>query len=273
MGSSPLELPPPAEAALLLDLDGTLLDLAPTPDSVVVPPDLPDTLRRLRAHLGDALAIVTGRPIDQIDALLADAPYAVAGEHGGAIRHQPGRPGGAPRPCRTRRWNGCWRRPRSSTVTPAPCSSRNSAASCCITAWRRSAARRCARPRTPWWRRRPQRFQVLEAAMAWEMRPRGVDKGVAVAALAAEAPFAGRRPIFIGDDVTDEDGMRAARELAGAGLRVDTAFGSPEAVRAWLRRSAELLDSGAGRWAGPRATQPLERRSCRFGAAPGHPDA
>ena len=61
-----------------------------------------------------------------------------------------------------------------------------------------------------------QRFQVLEAAMAWEVRPRGVDKGVAVAALAAEAPFAGRRPIFIGDDVTDEDGMRAAPRAGAA---------------------------------------------------------
>ena len=74
--------------------------------------------------------------------------------------------------------------------------------------------------------------------MAWEVRPRGVDKGMAVEALCAEAPFAGRRPIFIGDDVTDEDGMRAARALGGAGLRVDEAFGAPEGVRAWLRRSA-----------------------------------
>ena len=88
----PLALPPPREAALLLDLDGTLLDLAPTPDAVVVPPELPETLRRLRPHLGDALAVVTGRPIEQIDALLGDAPYAVAGEHGGAIRHAPGGP-------------------------------------------------------------------------------------------------------------------------------------------------------------------------------------
>ena len=71
-------LPPLPASALLLDLDGTLLDLAPTPDSVVVPAGLPDTLRALRDRLGGALAIVTGRPVETIDALLGDAPYAVA---------------------------------------------------------------------------------------------------------------------------------------------------------------------------------------------------
>src|SRR5947209_6325024 len=84
--------PIPDAAALLLDLDGTLLDIAPRPDAVVVPPALPHALRALRARLGDPLAVVTGRPIEQIDALLGDAPYAVAGEHGGALRHAPGAP-------------------------------------------------------------------------------------------------------------------------------------------------------------------------------------
>src|SRR5450756_2512612 len=84
--------PLPADAALLLDLDGTLIDIAATPDAVVVPPDLRPVLLRLRARLGDALAVVSGRPIAQVDALLGDAPYAVAGEHGGAIRHAPGAP-------------------------------------------------------------------------------------------------------------------------------------------------------------------------------------
>src|SRR5579871_1466349 len=83
------QLPPLRQSALLLDLDGTLLDIAPTPDSVVVPPDLPDVLRALRHLLDDAVAIVTGRPVETIDALLGDLPFAVAGEHGAAIRHAP----------------------------------------------------------------------------------------------------------------------------------------------------------------------------------------
>ena len=60
----------------------------------------------------------------------------------------------------------------------------------------------------------------------------------------ARAPFSGRLPVFIGDDVTDEDGMRAARELGGAGFRVDTAFRDTNGVRSWLSRSAL-----AGDWA------------------------
>ena len=87
------------------------------------------------------------------------------------------------------------------------------------------------------------RFQLLRGLMLWEIRPAGVDKGGAVRALMAEAPFAGRLPLFVGDDTTDADGIAAAEALGGAGLWVDRAFGSPAAVRAWLARAAE-----AGEW-------------------------
>ena len=83
-------LPPFDRAALLLDMDGTLLDIAPTPDSVVVPPDLPPVLVRLRHRLDGALAVITGRPVDQIDALLPGVIPTVSGEHGGALRAAPG---------------------------------------------------------------------------------------------------------------------------------------------------------------------------------------
>jgi trehalose 6-phosphate phosphatase len=78
--------------------------------------------------------------------------------------------------------------------------------------------------------------------MLWEVRPIGADKGGAVLALMQRAPFAGRLPIFIGDDVTDEDGMREARKLGGAGYRVDAVFQDPNGVRSWLHRSAALHD-------------------------------
>jgi trehalose 6-phosphate phosphatase len=87
------------------------------------------------------------------------------------------------------------------------------------------------------------RFVILPARKAWELRPRGADKGTAVELLMRRAPFAGRLPVFIGDDVTDEDGMAAARRLGGVGLRVAEAFRDPAGVRAWLRETAS-----AGTW-------------------------
>ena len=79
-------------------------------------------------------------------------------------------------------------------------------------------------------------FQLTAAHMAWEIRPTGVDKGVAVRTIMQLPLFAGRLPVFIGDDITDEDGMAAARELGGAGLFVPTVFGGAPGVRDWLSR-------------------------------------
>lgn len=78
-----LALPPFAATALLLDLDGTLLDIAPTPDSVVVTPELLATLAALRHLLGGALAVISGRSVEQVDGFLRGIPSAVSGEHGG----------------------------------------------------------------------------------------------------------------------------------------------------------------------------------------------
>ena len=83
-------------------------------------------------------------------------------------------------------------------------------------------------------------FQLHPAHCLWEIRPVGADKGRAVTALMQRPPFMGRLPIFIGDDLTDEDGMREARKHGGAGYRVDDVFGDTDGVRTWLRRSAEL---------------------------------
>jgi trehalose 6-phosphate phosphatase len=235
-GSGPL--PPFGRTALLLDMDGTLLDIAPTPDQVVIPEELPTTLQRLRVSLGDALAVVSGRPIEQLEALLGDAPFALAGEHGGAIRYRP-----------------------AAAVERVPLASPDPA-------WQQQAARlaeahpgvllevkqhgfvlhyRAVPELGPMLRdalaellRDTRAFILLPARKAWEVRPAGADKGTAVAALMRAAPFAGRLPLFIGDDVTDEDAIAAARQLGGAGLRVPEAFGNPTGVRAWLRRATEI---------------------------------
>ena len=240
-------LPVPGRAALLLDMDGTLLDLAPTPDSVVVPDFLPGVLRRLRGQLGDALAFVTGRPIEQVEGLFGDIPFAIAGEHGGAIRHAPG-----------------------SMVTrvslPDPPVHWVLEAAGLVAAWPGAMLEQKQRGFVLHYRAIPEAgpalrqgalalvaedpagFQLMEASMAWEVRPRGADKGSAVEAVMTELPFAGRAPIFIGDDVTDLDGIAAAQRLDGAGLLVPEVFGSAGGVRDWLARSADLIDAG-GTWA------------------------
>ena len=232
-------LPPdalPPHAALLLDLDGTLLDIAATPDAVRVPPDLPDTLIRLRTALDGALAIVTGRPPEQVDALLPGVAHAVAGEHGGALRYGPGAD------------------VARAAVPPLHA------------AWRDAAAALAAAHPGALLEHKPHGFALhyrqapeagaalerglralldgadghvlLRAHMAFEVKPRGADKGKAVAALMARPPFAGRVPVYIGDDVTDEDGIRAAEAAGGIGLRVADSFGDAAGVRAWLARLA-----------------------------------
>ena len=83
-------LPPPSRTAFLLDFDGTLVDIAPSPDLVVVPAALPGQLARLRCALWRGAGDRHRRPIAQVDGYFGGRLYAVAGEHGTAIRHGPG---------------------------------------------------------------------------------------------------------------------------------------------------------------------------------------
>jgi trehalose 6-phosphate phosphatase len=226
------ELPPFHRAALLLDLDGTLLDIAPRPDAVVVPADLPGTLCSLRRLLDDAVAVVTGRPVEMVDALLGDAIYAVAGEHGGAIRHGPGQM-------------------VERAPLPAPPGEWLVEAERLALRFRGALLEHKARGFALHYRDAPEAgepfrdalagmlsgsrdFEVLRAHMLWEVRPRGADKGKAVVGLMKRPPFLGRLPVFVGDDVTDEAGIAAAQMLGGVGLRVQVAFRDPAGVRAWL---------------------------------------
>jgi trehalose 6-phosphate phosphatase len=229
-------LPAFARTALLLDMDGTLIDIAPRPDLVVVPPGLLQTLHTLRTELGGALAVISGRPVEQVDLLLDQAPHAVAGEHGGAVRPAPDAPIERP-------------------SLPTPPTEWLAAAERLAEAHRGVLLEHKARGFVLHYRAVPELgpalrdrleqmlagtvdFALLAAHMAWEVRPRGTDKGTAVAALMRRAPLQGRIPLFIGDDVTDEDAIVQARAMGGAGLRVDAAFGTAGDVRAWLAQAA-----------------------------------
>jgi trehalose 6-phosphate phosphatase len=231
-------LPPFDRTALLLDLDGTLLDFAPTPDAVIVPPALPGTLARLRDRLGGALAVITGRPVEQIDALLPGIVPTVSGEHGGALRAFPGAsltrvalpdlpPGlleAGAQVAADHPGVVLERKARGFVIHYRPAPEFGSSVHDALAAL---VAPHAAS------------FQLLAAHMAWEVRPRGADKGSAVLSIMALPTFAGRLPVFIGDDVTDEDGMKPARALGGAGLFVPEIFGSAAAVREWLANSED----------------------------------
>lgn len=227
--------------ALFLDLDGTLLDIAAAPDKVVTPSRLTDALVRVGIALGGALAVVSGRRLDEVDRLLSPLRVPLAAEHGALIRLPSGELHRVPATCcpprewieelrdATRDWNGILVEEKVYSVAlhyrQAPD--------------RRSAVRQLA---TSLVRAAPDRFELLAAREAFEIRPKGITKGQAVELLMDHEPFRARQPVFVGDDVTDEDGMEVAVRLGGLGLNVGAVFeGQPLAVRAWLERAADAL--------------------------------
>jgi trehalose 6-phosphate phosphatase len=230
-------------SALFLDFDGTLVEIAATPEQVVVPQGLPGLLALLHRQLGGALAIVSGRPLEQTDRLLQPFFASGAGEHGVSLRYDDGTieelPIGIAVPQSWRaalessveRWPGVRieEKPHGVTVHYRLAPERSNEV------WR--MVRALVPPDHPW-------FHLLPAREAVEVSLRSASKGHAVERLMAHQPFHGRRPIFVGDDITDEAGMSMARRFGGLGLRVGETFGGdPAQVRAWLMQAAERLDA------------------------------
>ena len=232
----------PAATALFLDIDGTLLEIAETPASVRVDAETLALLARLHAALGGALAFISGRPILDVDRLFAPLRLPVAGQHGIERRDASGawHRHDAPRLAldrirgRVARW-----------VSDAPGILVEDKGSSIAFHYRR----------VPMQESRVREF--LEAAlresddglgiqpgkMVLEIKPAGRDKGTAIAEFMDEAPFRGRLPAFIGDDVTDEFGFEIVSGLGGYAIKVgDGATGAPwrledvAAARAWLAR-------------------------------------
>jgi trehalose 6-phosphate phosphatase len=236
-------VPPDLDRAngLFLDLDGTLLEIAPTPESVVVPAGLPPLLSNLQALLDGAVAIVTGRSMGVIDKLLTPFVSSAAGEHGVSLRYDDGTIEDMPRgtavpeswrealKAAAERWPGVLVEDKPHGV----------AVHYRLVPERGNDVWRLVRALVP---QDHPAFRLIPAREAVEIGPRATSKGYAVERLMARAPFKGRRPIFVGDDFTDEAGMEAARQFGGEGLRVAEVFGGdPAAVRAWLMRGAERL--------------------------------
>lgn len=241
-------LPPLGRWALFLDIDGTLIDLAATPDSVTIPADLHPTLSGLGRRFDGAVALVSGRALASIDRLLAPLLLAAAGQHGAEIRPSAGAETEllveskiAPIVKALQHMEathpGVLVEDKGLSVAvhfrKAPAAEE---------AIRRAVSEQAARSRRA--------LEMIAGNMVWELRPRGIHKGTAVELLLSHPPFIGREPIVLGDDRTDEDAFAAAARLGGVGILVGplrhtaAAFRLPtsESCRRWLAALA---------WGGP----------------------
>lgn len=242
MSSLPTRLPAfGADWALFLDIDGTLLDLADHPDVVRVD----EAERALLAHLsratGGALALISGRSVAAIDALFAPMRLAAAGQHGlerrdargGVHRHaspsQELRRAAARIGAFAARHAGLVLEDKGLNLALhyrlAP-----QMEGAVHAAMDQAAAELGAA------------FELLRGKMVVELKPSGRDKGSAIEEFMREAPFAGRRPVFVGDDQTDEYGFMVVNRLGGESVKVGAGASAARwripdagAVRAWLR--------------------------------------
>ena len=202
--------------ALFLDFDGTMVDIAPQPHAVHVPQPLLDLLPLLRAALGDAVAVISGRPIAQIDAFLQPLKLPVAGVHGAERRTAAG----------------------DIVLLPTHPLDHVAAVTGRLVANHEGLLVENKRGSIALhYRLAPQLedlclatmeeavqaspgLVLLRGKMVVEAKPGGASKGQAIEAFLGEPPFAGRRPVFIGDDVTDEAGFATVQRLGGVGVKI-----------------------------------------------------
>jgi len=238
-GTSPRPAPPQAPWCLFLDVDGTLLDIAPTPDAVEVDASLLNLLRRLERACDGAIALITGRPIAAVDTLFYPLQLPVAGVHGFERRNAQGhyfRPA----------FVGSGLNFLRSEVTALTHSLHGvllEDKGCAFALHYRQAPNleeairlrlaRLVSAALP-------AFELLDGDHVVEIKPVEHDKATAIEAFMQEEPFNGRTPVFIGDDTTDLDGFAAMKRFNGLAIAVgsripgEKRLAGPRDVRAWL---------------------------------------
>jgi trehalose 6-phosphate phosphatase len=215
------------EDALFLDLDGTLVEIAARPDRVRVPACLPTLLERLARQREGALAVVSGRPLADIDRLLAPWQGAAAGQHGGERRLANGT---VDRTVDARSAQALDRlRPRLAALAAGAAGVFVEDKGAALAVHYRAAPEReaelCGGTRSLA-AEFADALRLVEGKMVFEFHPASSTKGTAIAAFLDEPPFAGRRPIFVGDDATDEDGFAEVDRRGGLAIRVGSLGGS-----------------------------------------------
>lgn len=240
-GTPTVSAPPfPPHVALFLDIDGTLLEIAATPQAVH--PGRADTnlIAALYEKTEGALALVSGRSLAAIDELFAPLKIAAAGQHGVERRDAQGRVhrGDYPREPlrRAAQLIGDFAAQHQGLVfeDKGTSFSLHYRLAPTLAEAAHAVVRDAAAALGDW-------VEVQEGKMVVELKPAGRDKGVAIEEFLNEPPFAGRPPVFIGDDVTDEDGFSVVNRLGGHSIKVGPGrtrarwqLADPSAARAWL---------------------------------------
>ena len=227
--------------ALLLDVDGTLIDIGPSPYEVHVPKELCNSLERLVERTDGALALISGRPIAGLDRLFAPSKFSAVGGHGAEIRVEGTAVRHHIRPLPKAM------RERIARSVPSGVLIEDKGYS--IAVHYRGAPigedvlRQVLNEATAAFPK--ESVEILPGKKMLELKRAGINKGEAVRSLMTLAPFAGRMPIFIGDDVTDESVFAVVPEMGGEAFSVarkfdglTAIFDSPATVRATLAQMA-----------------------------------
>lgn len=225
--------------ALFLDVDGTLLEIMRHPDDVLAAPRLKQLLAAASRSLGGALALVSGRTIASLDRIFSPLALPAAGLHGLERRDADGR---VHYPVGYADRIAAARSELMDFVQSEPGLLLEDKGAALALHYRNAPSMEdeCRRRIAMALRAAGEDFHVQKGKMVLELKPSGHDKGTAVQAFMAEAPFRGRQPVFIGDDVTDEDGFRAVNALGGISIRVGASDGS--AARLVAANVAGILD-------------------------------
>ena len=247
------DLAPTGDWALFLDVDGTILKFASTPEGVAPPDGLRGLLESVAGALGGALALVSGRTIADLDHLFAPLRLPLAGLHGLERRDAQGQVHilaeaesldhlRAPLAELAGSREGLLLEDKGRALAVHYRRTPGQAAAV------RQEVDRLVEPSN-------RDLRVIHGNMVSEIKPRRADKGTAIRAFMAEAPFAGRRPVFLGDDVTDEDGFAAVDQLGGLAIRVGEderetrasySLADVDAVVAWLAQVEATLHGKGG---------------------------
>jgi trehalose 6-phosphate phosphatase len=229
-------------SAVLLDVDGTLLDLAETPPRVEVPQQLKRALEALVVRSGGATSFVSGRSLADLDRLFAPLKLAAVAGHGAELRTTGGtvpHRQAAAIPDRLRRSLATFAAANEGVILEDK--GYSLALHYRLTPQRAATVEQAVIAACADYP--PNVLDVLPGKAVLEVKPAGFSKGSGIRELMQAPPFRGRRPIFIGDDITDESAFAVLPEFGGLGFSVGRelpglagSFESPSEVRAWLYR-------------------------------------